>query len=216
MILRTLIVLLTALAPIRTTEASCCNPCQAPPSAANLLEAVQLLLNDEILLLPQLQAQLVTQLQEILAGGGVVPSARAFGDFFALMPGDNAATVGAGTPVSFPQDGPSTGGVARTNATTFILPNIGTYQIFFQVSVTEPGQLVLALDSGSGFSELAPTVVGRATGTSQIVGMSLVTTTTPNSLIQVRNPVGNSPALTITPLAGGTHSVSAHLVILQI
>ena len=31
----------------------------------------------------------------------------AFADFFALMPGGNAATVGIGTDVSFPQNGPS-------------------------------------------------------------------------------------------------------------
>src|ERR1700722_11488219 len=29
-----------------------------------------------------------------------------FADFFALMPGDNSAPVGAGDPVQFPQDGP--------------------------------------------------------------------------------------------------------------
>ena len=58
--------------------------------------------------------------------------------------------------------------------------------------------------------------VGRATGTSQIVGMAIVTTTTINSILTVRNPAGNAAALTITPLAGGTRPVSAHLVITQI
>ena len=60
------------------------------------------------------------------------------------------------------------------------------------------------------------TVVGCATGTSQIVGMSIVTTTTINSILTVRNPAGNAAALGITPLAGGTRAVSAHLVIIQI
>jgi hypothetical protein len=82
----------------------------------------------------------------------------------------------------------------------------------FQVSVNEPGQLDLTLNS----LELPSTVVGRATGTNQIVGFSLVTTTAANSILTVRNPAGNSTALTITPLAGGTSSVSAHLVITQI
>lgn len=236
MMLRIFIALLTAVLPLSaaqqgmqnnlvksesrdpfTSHEACatCNRCETSPSAASLLQALQLLLSDELLLLPPISAPLAAQLQTILVTNGVVP-ARSFGDFFALMPGDNAATVGAGTPVSFPQNGPSSGGVVRTNATTFLLPNIGTYQIFFQVSVTEAGQLVLALNSGSGFIELPATVVGRATGTSQIVGMSYVTTTAPNSLIQVWNPTGNSPALTITPVAGGTHAVSAHLVILQL
>lgn len=59
-------------------------------------------------------------------------------------------------------------------------------------------------------------MVGRATGTSQIIGMAILETTTINSVLTVRNPADNSTALTITPLAGGTQQVSAHLVITQI
>ena len=65
-------------------------------------------------------------------------------------------------------------------------------------------------------ADLEYTVVGRTTGTSYITGMSLVTTTSVNSVLTIRNPAGNSTALTITPLAGGTRPVSAHLVITQI
>ena len=64
--------------------------------------------------------------------------------------------------------------------------------------------------------DLDYSVVGRATGTSDIIGMSIVTTTEENSILTVRNPAGNSTALTITPLAGGTRPVSAHLVITQL
>lgn len=60
------------------------------------------------------------------------------------------------------------------------------------------------------------TVVGRATGTSDISGMFLVETTTINSILTVRNPADNAAALTIILLAGGTEAVSAHLVIIQI
>jgi hypothetical protein len=82
----------------------------------------------------------------------------------------------------------------------------------FEVSVDEPGQLNLTLN---GVDQLA-TVVGRATGTSQIVGTFLLTTTVINSTLTLRNPAGNSTALTLTPIAGGTRSASAHLVIVQI
>jgi len=137
----------------------------------------------------------------------------AFADFFALMPPDNAATVAPGTDVSFPQDGPISGTeITRTGPSTFNLSLIGTYQVLFQVSVTEAGQLILTLNG----ADLAYTVVGRATGTSQITGIALVTTTVVNSLLTVRNPAGNTTALTITPLAGGTRPVSAHLTITQI
>ena len=141
--------------------------------------------------------------------GGVL----GYADFYALMPPNNAATVAPGTDVSFPQDGPNSGtGIARSGPSSFNLAEIGTYQVLFQVSVTEPGQLILTLNG----EDLAYTVAGRATGTSQIVGMAIVETTAINSVLTVRNPEGTAEALTITPLAGGTRPVSAHLVIIQI
>ena len=136
-----------------------------------------------------------------------------FADFYALMPPDNAATVAPGTDVSFPQDGPNSGSdIARIGDDSFNLAQIGTYQVLFQVGMTEAGQLELTLNG----APLAYTIVGRATGTSQIIGLAILTTTTINSVLTVRNPVDNSTALTITPLAGGTQPVSAHLVITQI
>ena len=135
-----------------------------------------------------------------------------YADFYALMPPDNATTVAPGTDVSFPQDGPNSGAITRTGPATFNLLEIGTYQVSFQVSVSEAGQLILTLNG----ADLEYTVVGRATGTTQIVGIALVTTTEVNSILTVRNPEGNATALTITPLAGGTRPVSAHLVITQI
>ena len=141
--------------------------------------------------------------------GGVL----SYADFYALMPPDNAATVAPGTDVSFPQNGPiANTNIGRLGPSSFNLGPIGTYQILFEVSVTEAGQLILTLNG----QDLEYTVVGRATGTSQIVGMAVVTTTQVNSVLTVRNPAGNAAALTVTPLAGGTRPVSAHLVITQI
>lgn len=90
---------------------------------------------------------------------------------------------------------------------------IGVYEVTWQVSIDEPGQLELWLDSGSGAVALPATTVGRATGTSQLFGNTLIETTAVNSILSVRNPTGNIPALIITPTAGGTHSVSATLTI---
>jgi hypothetical protein len=129
------------------------------------------------------------------------------------MPPDNAATVAVGADVEFPQDGPSSATtITRISPSSFNLATVGSYLIQFQVSVTEPGQLILTLNG----VDVAYTVSGRATGTSQIVGTVIVTTTAPNSILTVRNPAGNSTALTITPDAGGTRPVSAHLVIVQL
>ena len=84
--------------------------------------------------------------------------------------------------------------------------------MFFNVPVDEAGQLILTLNG----DDLEYTVVGRAAGASQIIGMAIIETTTVDSVITGRNPAGNAAALTITPLAGGTRPVSAHLVIVQI
>ncbi|WP_176521018.1 collagen-like repeat preface domain-containing protein [Bacillus thuringiensis] len=184
----------------------------------NLLSLINLFVIDNTT--RQVQTQLIqniilplAQLGPTGATGGVLD----FADFYALMPPDNAATVAVGGDVDFPRDGPFNGlGIARTGADTFNLSVIGTYQVLFQVSVSEAGQLVLTLDSGAGAVELTYTVVGRATGTSQIVGMALVQTSVINSILTVRNPASESTALTITPLAGGTESVSAHLVITRL
>lgn len=117
-----------------------------------------------------------------------------FADFYALMPPDNAATVAPVTDVSFPQDGPISGtDIVRTGPSSFNLAQIGTYQVYFQVSVTEAGQLLPTLNG----EDLAYTVAGRATGASQIIGMALVTTTTINSILTVRNPASNAAALSI-------------------
>ena len=136
-----------------------------------------------------------------------------FFDFYALIPPDNSTTVAPGMDVNFPQDSPNSGiSITRISANSFNLSQIGFYQVFFNVPVSEAGQLELTLNS----EPLEYTVTGRATGTSDILGMFLVETSSINSILIVRNLSGNSTALTITPLAGGTNPVSAHLVIIQI
>jgi hypothetical protein len=134
----------------------------------------------------------------------------AFAEFYALMPSDNTATIAAGSAIAFPNAGPTSGAdIAATSGTQFQLAAIGTYMVSWQVSISETGQLVLELNG----TELLTTVVGRATGTSQIVGIRLITTVAINSILRVVNPTGNSGALTVTPYAGGLRPVSASLVI---
>jgi Collagen triple helix repeat (20 copies) len=140
----------------------------------------------------------------------------AYAEFYALMPPNNPATVGAGIAVEFPQNGPTTGVITRRSASELVLPQVGIYRVAFAVSVDEAGQLVIGLDSGSGMVELPYTVYGRATGTSLISGEALVTTTVPNSALELRNPTGNTPALTITPKAGGSHAAVASIVVQQL
>ena len=136
-----------------------------------------------------------------------------YADFFAIMPPDNSSTIAPGTNVSFPQNGTiNSTTISRLSDDTFNLSKIGSYLILFQVSITEAGQLVLSLND----AELDYTVVGRATGTSQISEMVIITTTSEDSVLSVRNPANEAAALTITPVAGGTNPVSAHLVIIKL
>ncbi|RCX17107.1 collagen triple helix repeat protein, partial [Bacillus sp. AG236] len=158
--------------------------------------------------------------QGVAGPAGPAGGVLAFADFYALMsPGnpDNTVPVAPGSDVDFPRDGPNGGAqIFRTGPDTFNLSAIGVYQVLFQVSVDQAGQLVLTLNSGAGAAELAYTVVGRATGTTQIVGMALVQTSVVNSILTVRNPASEPTALIITPLAGGTEPVSAHLMITRL
>ena len=136
-----------------------------------------------------------------------------YADFYALMPPDNDDTVAAGDDVDFPVDGSVGGGaITRPSASTFNLAEPGVYLVMFNASVTQPGQLVVTVNG----DELDGTVVGRNAGASQINGVSIVTTTAANSVLSVRNPADNATALALTPTAGGTLPVSAHLVILQL
>jgi hypothetical protein len=129
------------------------------------------------------------------------------------MPGDNSATIAPGTDINFPNDGPAFGGdITRLGPASFNLSSIGIYQVLFQVSIDEAGQLCVVLNAG----EEPYTVVGRATGANQLVGICLIRTTTVNTVLSIRNPASESTALTLTPIAGGTHSVSAHLVITRL
>ena len=141
--------------------------------------------------------------------GGVL----SYADFYALMPPDNATTVGIGEDVAFPRNGVvANTNIGRTNDTTFLLSATGTYLVSFNVPVTEAGQLALTLNG----AELPYAVFGRATVTSDIAGTTVITTTVANSTLTVRNPASNTTALTVTPNAGGTLPTSAHLTIVQL
>jgi hypothetical protein len=141
------------------------------------------------------------------------PAVIAFADFYALMPSDNSATIAAGSAIAFPNAGPtSSSSITAISNTQFQLSDIGTYMVTWQVSINEAGQLVLELN---GTENLA-TVVGRATGTSQIVGNRIITTLTSNTILRVVNPIGNPTVLTVTTTAGGARPASASLVIMRL
>lgn len=133
----------------------------------------------------------------------------AFSEFYSL----NGETVAPGEPVAFFVQGPTDGSGDISSlggaGTVFELSSVGTYDVSFQVPITEAGQLELVLN---GVAQ-GDTVVGRATGVTQIVENTLVQVTSVNSELEVINPSGESTALTVSTDAGGTLPSSASLII---
>jgi len=107
------------------------------------------------------------------------------------------APIAPGTSVPFDLDGPASGIIrSGIGGTDFVLPDTGVYEITWQVSVNEAGQLVLALNG----TDLPSTIVGRYTGTTQIVGNVLIQTGVINSVLTLR---AASATLTVTNFPGG-------------
>jgi hypothetical protein len=79
------------------------------------------------------------------------------------------------------------------------LAAIGDYEVTFQMTdATGATQVELTLNG----APIATSVVGRATGTSQLVLSTIIRTATPNSTLQVLNPAGNSNSLVQPPPDG--------------
>ena len=128
------------------------------------------------------------------------------------MPTDNADPIAPGAAVAFPQAGVSDGVILQSSDTEIALTEVGTYLVSFTLPLTESGQVVLALNG----TELPYTVVGNGGDNTQLTGMALVTTTQATDLLSLQNPSAATTSLTLTPSAGGTQPVSAHLLVLRI
>ena len=132
-------------------------------------------------------------------------------DFYALMPSDNPTTIPVFGAIAFPQTTISNSIIIQNSPSAFNLPDIATYEINFQVSVTEQAQLGISLNGVF----LSSSAVGRSIGNSQIVGVFLITTTSINTSLSIIN--SGSFSITVTPYAGNTpgpfSAVSAHLII---
>ena len=103
--------------------------------------------------------------------------------------------------------------ISQVDSKTFNLASVGSYEVTWQGSYTDDGQLCLRVDDGSGFTELAFTTVGR-TAESQIVGNVIIITHAIDTKLQVCNPSINTATLVMASPAAGTESFNfASLVI---
>jgi hypothetical protein len=128
------------------------------------------------------------------------------------MPTDNPTPITPGNDVAFPQNGIiANTNIGRTSDTEFLLNAAGTYLIMWNATVTEAGQLTLTVNG----TESPSTVVGTGAPDGEIVGFTILNITDATT-VTIRNPVVNTTDLTLTPNAGGTAPVSAHLTIVQL
>ena len=140
--------------------------------------------------------------------GGVL----SYADFYALMPTDNTETIVPGADVAFPRNGViANTNIGRINDSEFLLNASGTYLVMWNASITEAGQLVLT----SNDTELPYTLVGTNDTLGELTGFTILNITTPTT-ITLRNPIANTTNVTLTPNAGGTDPVTAHLTIVQL
>jgi hypothetical protein len=134
---------------------------------------------------------------------------------------DYASTVAvktsAGTGrVPFPRLGPTTGNITAIDASSFNIATPGTYHITSNVHTTETGQLQLELNGAAVNESTASNSNPTSGGHTHNIDI-LLTTVTPNSVLAVINPAGNSTALTITPSDGSsTHAAAQTLNIEQV
>lgn len=170
-----------------------------------------------------------------------------FGSFFGMTAGpgntggnDYPATiatsaagpsVAAGSAINFPRvSAPAVGGIAinnpgaaQINNTEFMLPSVGTYRVTWHISVNEPAQWSLWINTaptpggGGLFVEVstasgAPASVGQGIGTAQSVGDVVFRNSVANSAIQIRN-YASPTAVSVTPLPGGTQAQAVSLII---
>jgi hypothetical protein len=146
-----------------------------------------------------------------------------FADFYGLMSNglinDNPNDIEPGYAVNFPKPLINTYGTIQrlngTNPNTFSLPPNGVFEITFQVTVQNTGELVIVLNG----QELAMTVVGKSGG-GMLVGMSIISTPPINSsTLSINNPsTAVAGGLKIDESSGSALSqpLSCHLIIKQL
>jgi hypothetical protein len=131
---------------------------------------------------------------------------------------DNPDDVGPGESVNFPNPPVNPFGIIQrkegTSPNEFTLPPDCIFEITFQVTTDNTGELIVVLNG----NELVQTVVGMSGGGS-LVGMSIITTPSGSeSILSINNPVGSPPGgLKIDESSGSlAQPLTCHLIIKKI
>ena len=128
-----------------------------------------------------------------------------FSDFYTIVSAGKPVNVTPGSGIVFDTNGPTNNIIVRLTSNQFKLPNIGTYEIYFQININENPNLVVVVNG----SEINYTKTNTQAG--EIIRTFLITTTIINSIISINNPFDSNNDLIIS------NKVSInHLTITQI
>ena len=134
-------------------------------------------------------------------------------DFFAVNESTATANLQPGEDYPLPEDGANSGnGISRISETSFRLAEPGSYQVMFCVTTIQTPKLALTLDG----EVLDYSVAGRPSGGSQIVGMTIVPTTQPDSVLTLRYPDEESNGEEAVPAENPRIDTTSHLVIIRL
>jgi hypothetical protein len=130
---------------------------------------------------------------------------------------DNPDPIEPGYAINFPSPLVNPYGTIQRVAgstTQFSLPPGSVFEITFQVTVQNTGELVIVLNG----NELLMTIVGKS-GNGTIIGMSIISTPFgASSTLSINNPSNATPGGLIIDSATGslTQPLSCHLIIKQL
>ena len=142
--------------------------------------------------------------------GGVL----SYADFYAID-GETSAfkNLQPGEDFAFPEDGANSGsGISRISDTSFNLAKAGSYQVMFHVTAVQIKKLGVTLNG----TMQDYTISGRPSGASEIVGMTIVTTTQDDTVLTLRYPEDEEAISDVQPTDNPYLDITSHLVIIQL
>ena len=131
---------------------------------------------------------------------------------------DNPDPIEAGESIKFPSPAINPYGsiqrLSGSSASEFVLPAKGVFEITYEVTIQNTGELVIVLNG----TELSMTVVGKSGG-GQIIGMAIISTPVGvPSVLSINNPsTAVAGGLKVDEATGAlTQPLSCHLIIKQL
>lgn len=139
----------------------------------------------------------------------IVVAPPSYGSFYAMMEPDNPNPITPGSAIDFPNNGPSIN-IVRSSSSSFIIPDIATYEIKFSLSSGSINQLGVRLNG----IKVSNTIISQNTSGIIMSGSYFITTTSLNSIIEIVN--FSPPGGDLVMLSSSTIPISAWLIIKKI